>query len=227
MHFDWVAMFWLIYGVITVASFLIRVIARYTARQEPPYRTVEYSISALLWWISIPLYMWDDARNRWDYRPILSLKLTPDEGGYWLSNRKGNFPFGNALEYVFKDGVWGENKEDPGIYFAPDGRVFTHGEIQHYGDLAGRELQAPIITALLTRSRQGYWLVGADGSVFPFGDAQFHGSLGHAPADYNIDWKPTKGKVAATIVDAKPFLMQPAPKEAPVEALDYGSMSGG
>ncbi|MEM9034751.1 MAG: hypothetical protein AAGD18_09195 [Actinomycetota bacterium] len=47
-----------------------------------------------------------------------------------------------------------------------------------YGDLGGVQLNAPIIDAQLTPSGNGYWLIGADGGVFSFGDAEFSGSTG-------------------------------------------------
>jgi len=32
-----------------------------------------------------------------------------------------------------------------------------------------------------TETGDGYWFVAADGDIFAFGDAQFHGSLGGNP----------------------------------------------
>lgn len=37
-------------------------------------------------------------------------------------------------------------------------------------------LQAPIVGMAATPSGFGYWLVGAAGGIFSFGDARFHGS---------------------------------------------------
>ena len=48
----------------------------------------------------------------------------------------------------------------------------------HLGDLAGRELNRPIVGLAATPSGLGYWLVASDGGVFAFGDARFHGSTG-------------------------------------------------
>ena len=47
--------------------------------------------------------------------------------------------------------------------------------------VAGRPpipLQWVIVGATTTPNRRGYWMVGADGGIFSFGDAKFHGSLG-------------------------------------------------
>ena len=38
-------------------------------------------------------------------------------------------------------------------------------------------MNAPIVGIEATPDGKGYWLVGADGGVFTFGDAQFSGSL--------------------------------------------------
>jgi hypothetical protein len=66
-----------------------------------------------------------------------------------------------------------------------DGGVFNFGSAQFHGNtysdgltgLTGAHpLAAPIVGIAATPNGQGYWLVGADGGVFNFGDAPFHGS---------------------------------------------------
>jgi hypothetical protein len=47
-----------------------------------------------------------------------------------------------------------------------------------FGDLGGVALNQPIVGIASTPSGNGYWLVAADGGVFTFGDAAFHGSTG-------------------------------------------------
>jgi hypothetical protein len=64
----------------------------------------------------------------------------------------------------------------------PDGGVFAYGA-GFFGSMAGHPLSAPIIGIAPTKTGKGYWLVGADGGVFCFGDAAYHGS---APA--NPSW---------------------------------------
>ena len=49
------------------------------------------------------------------------------------------------------------------------------------GELAGVPLVAPIVGRMDTPSGAGHWLVAADGGVFSFGDARWHGSLGGMP----------------------------------------------
>jgi hypothetical protein len=40
----------------------------------------------------------------------------------------------------------------------------------------GTLLAAPIVALASTPSGHGYWLLGADGGIFTYGDAGFHGS---------------------------------------------------
>lgn len=67
------------------------------------------------------------------------------------------------------------------------GRVTAFGEAQAHGDLwdvtsgalpLAEQLNGPIVAAAPTPTGDGYYLVGADGGVFTFGDAAFHGSTG-------------------------------------------------
>jgi len=53
------------------------------------------------------------------------------------------------------------------------------GAFGHAPDLGGpgTHLAAPIVGIAPSPTRGGYWLVGADGGVFAFGDASFFGSL--------------------------------------------------
>ncbi|MCP3881392.1 MAG: trypsin-like serine protease [Sulfitobacter sp.] len=84
-----------------------------------------------------------------------SIAVTPSGGGLWL--------------------------------FTTTGRVVTLGDAQRFPangqtgapeDLTHLALNGPIIDAAATPSGLGYYLVGTDGGVFTFGDAQFAGSMG-------------------------------------------------
>lgn len=46
---------------------------------------------------------------------------------------------------------------------------------------SGNAMVAPVVGMAATPDGGGYWLVAADGGVFAFGDAQFHGSTGANP----------------------------------------------
>src|ERR1019366_8398858 len=70
---------------------------------------------------------------------------------------------------------------------ASDGGVFSFGDTQFYGSIPGlgislagsgapRSLNAPIVGIVPTVDDHGYFMVGADGGVFSFGDARFEGS---------------------------------------------------
>jgi hypothetical protein len=48
----------------------------------------------------------------------------------------------------------------------------------YQGSMAGQHLNAPIVGMATTPDGGGYWLVGADGGIFSFGDAAFYGSTG-------------------------------------------------
>jgi hypothetical protein len=71
-------------------------------------------------------------------------------------------------------------------YFAAaDGGVFTENA-PFLGSAAGLGLQAPIVAMALSPDHGGYWLVGADGGVFAFGDAGYYGSMGGHPLNQPI-----------------------------------------
>jgi len=61
-----------------------------------------------------------------------------------------------------------------------DGGVYTWSAF--FGSMGGRALAAPIVAIAATPSGNGYWLVGADGGVFAFGDARYAGGLGRKPS---------------------------------------------
>jgi hypothetical protein len=54
------------------------------------------------------------------------------------------------------------------------------------GDLRGDPATLPVLGMAATPSGGGYWLVAADGGVFAFGDAGFHGSTGAVRLNQSI-----------------------------------------
>jgi hypothetical protein len=60
------------------------------------------------------------------------------------------------------------------------GVISAHGTAPTFGSPAqsGITLTKPIVGMASTPDGQGYWLVGSDGGVFAYGDAQFYGSTG-------------------------------------------------
>ena len=88
-------------------------------------------------------------------RPVVGITPTTDRGGYWLDASDGGiFSFGDA-------GFYGSI---PGLGIAPAGSGTPHS------------LNAPIVGMVPSADGNGYFMVGADGGVFTFGDAHFEGS---------------------------------------------------
>jgi hypothetical protein len=63
---------------------------------------------------------------------------------------------------LFDDGCW---------TFDEQGNVFPEGNVEKWGSLEQVALNAPIVKGLAHGGKGGYWLVGADGGIFAFGDA--------------------------------------------------------
>src|ERR1019366_3119831 len=124
---------------------------------------------------------------------------TPNSGqhGYWLAGSDGGvFSFGSAQFYgsvanlhLQAPIVGITPTADRGGYWlvASDGGVFSFGDAAFYGSIPGLgispddspvlpRLNAPIVGMVPTTDGKGYFLVGADGGVFAFGDARFEGS---------------------------------------------------
>jgi len=136
---------------------------------------------------------------------VVAMVPTPQGQGYWMVTAGGGvFSFGNAKFFgnPYTQGLTGLGGPHPlaapivGMVPAPggqgywmvakDGGVFSFGDAPFLGNtytqgltgLGGpHPLAAPIVGMVPTANDQGYWLVGADGGVFTFGDAQFLGSV--------------------------------------------------
>lgn len=131
--------------------------------------------------------------------PIVGISATSDYGGYWLVGRDGGvFSFGDAANEGSIPGlgksvnniVGMSPTSNSGGYWlvSSTGAVYSFGNAQYEGS-AGQinPKLAPggsnsvsvsdIVGIASTPSGKGYWLVGADGGIFSFGDAQFEGSL--------------------------------------------------
>ena len=64
-----------------------------------------------------------------------------------------------------------------------DGSVFAEDGAQYWGGMNTHPLAAPIVGIASTLTGHGYWLVGADGGIFNFGDARL---LGPSPRLLNL-----------------------------------------
>ena len=99
---------------------------------------------------------WGSTGNIHLNRPVVGITPTVGDLGYWLDASDGGiFAFGNA---PFEGSI-------PGLGILPYG--YPGG---------GRKLAAPIVGMVPSSTGQGYFMVGADGGVFAFGDAKFNGS---------------------------------------------------
>ena len=67
------------------------------------------------------------------------------------------------------------NNPNPVFAVTSSGAVYENGT--QVEGMDGQTLEAPIVGIASTSDGQGYWLVGADGGVFAFGDAPFLGSI--------------------------------------------------
>jgi hypothetical protein len=81
--------------------------------------------------------------------------------------------------------VYNGSNADSYYFAAADGGVYGINA-PFYGSAAGLTLHSPIVAMALTPDNGGYWLVGADGGVFAFGDAHYYGSMGGHPLDQPI-----------------------------------------
>lgn len=96
-----------------------------------------------------------------------AIATTPDGGGYWVVT---NTPVVNS-------------NNPTGTYWQAN--VFAFGDAQNYSIKGAaswpEDLNAPITSIVSSADGNGFYLVGADGGIFTFGDADYYGSL---PASY-------------------------------------------
>ena len=59
-------------------------------------------------------------------------------------------------------------------FVAADGGVFSFpaDPRRFHGSLGDRTLPAPVVAMASTATGNGYWLLGRDGKLYPFGDAR-------------------------------------------------------
>lgn len=169
-------------------------------------------IGFLLWFFVLPYTLSKMVIRAFAKDPIKEIIVTPDEQGYWLITRTDRaLPFGNAYEYNIKDVTHGKvpTPSQRMLSFTRQGLVFGPAGFISHGDVSGTVLDAPIVTALLTKSGQGYWMVGADGTVHAFGEAGFFGDTSKAPDNYGISWRADMADYAHDgAQESMPFLFQ-------------------
>lgn len=173
------------------------------------------------------------------YSPNTDSQVDPQNVGYWLAGSDGGvFTFGNApfrgswanaalkspVVAIAPAGPTAAPNEPDAYYVATaDGHVYPSNGATFFGDESGARLNAPIVAMAVTGD--GYYLVGADGGVFTFGDSGgetgFYGSLPsegikpNAPVE-GISWY--SGGYYLVAADGGVFTFGDAPF--------YGSMGG-
>jgi CHAP domain len=68
----------------------------------------------------------------------------------------------------------------------PDGAVDSFEGAPNFGSMAGKKMNAPVVGIAVTPTGKGYWLLGEDGGVFCFGDAQYKGPYSHFLREWHI-----------------------------------------
>ncbi len=131
-------------------------------------------------------------------QPIVGMAASPDGLGYWLvASDGGVFAFGDAQFYGstaslrLNKPIVGMTSDIALGYWlvASDGGVFNFGDAQFHGSTGSLRLNQPMVGMAFATNLgggshgpgdfAGYWLVAADGGIFSFGNAIFHGSTGN------------------------------------------------
>ena len=128
-----------------------------------------------------------------DDASAVHLEPTPSFEGYWILDNRGNvYAFGDAAaagnapadQFARGEKATSLSATPSGRgywIFTTKGRVFPFGDATAFGDMAGVDLNGPVLSSVATPSGRGYYMVASDGGVFSFGDAQFYGSMGAVP----------------------------------------------
>jgi hypothetical protein len=115
--------------------------------------------------------------------PVRAIAPACSGNGYYLAAEDGGvFAYGDApflgsmAGTPLNDGVIGVaplcNGESGYYLFARDGGVFAFGGARFFGSLADDIPPGGVVALVPTTTGNGYWLVGGDRSVTPFGDAR-------------------------------------------------------
>ncbi len=152
--------------------------------------------------------------------PVVAIISTSDGLGYWVATQGGQvLTGGDATDYgspaksnlTLAKGIVAMTATSDGKGYwllGGDGGVFSYGDASFFGSSGQiNPAQAPggansfvpnkpINGIVATTGGQGYWMVGADGGVFAFGNAGFVGSSGQInptqPAGGSNSFNPAK-----------------------------------
>ena len=122
-------------------------------------------------------------------KPIVGMAATPDGGGYWLvASDGGVFSFGDA-ELPRIGRCPGPQQAHRGHGRHPRRRRVLAGGLRRRGvrlrrrqflrlpSRSGHREHQPIVGMAATPDGGGYWIVGQDGALYSYGDANYLGSL--------------------------------------------------
>jgi hypothetical protein len=167
--------------------------------------------------------------------PGTKIHPTGTEQGYWIEDSLGKlWPFGDAITEPFsgRRQLISPFHPDETVYFTSLGVFFTDGA----GASAptsilkdAEEMSARLVFCVLTQSLTGGWALGADCSVYVWGDAQHFGDLSKEPKLYRITYLPgfePRTDLIQAQIQQKPERAVPLKKDVPTPDLVTASGKG-
>lgn len=130
-------------------------------------------------------------------KPVIDIVLTSTGNGYWLvASDGGVFAFGDAVFHgslsgsLFTVRAMARTADNGGYWLIVDGGGITqYGNATDFGDVTGAVDAAPMTGYDMDPLGRGYWLAGADGSVFAFGEAVYYGRATVDPNGAGRIWR--------------------------------------
>jgi hypothetical protein len=133
-----------------------------------------------------------------------SITLTSTGEGYWVTDAQGGVhAFGDApfLGSILLDpagpalvDLLASPGDDGYLLLLSDGSIVAEGRAESAGDVTDLEAVGGVRAVSVTGTIGSYWILSADGRVFPFGDLEFTGS---PPRGSACDWTAAVGVVSS------------------------------
>ena len=127
---------------------------------------------------------------------VVGMAATPDGGGYWMVGASGRiWAFGDAGHLGWtprREPVRGIGADPAGGYwlFTTSGTIHHAGRARSFGSPAAHHARNPQIVGMAaTADGRGYWMAGATGRIWAFGDAA------------HLGWSPRRQPVAGIVAD--------------------------